>query len=360
MNTPLNYTNLGVMTPSQIADLWENSHLSQNVPQDFWRTLVYNLSGFNPDWYMFKNDIWHVRMGDIDYYFQKGLYDAAYETGLGFLGEDFINEMILADWYPIQYATILESIANATGEGHSSTNIVLNTYCDTNFVVEARSDYILCEKLDTVDSYLAGLSSKRRNSVKKSMEKAQGFQYHVYDSMSSAQIAWAVSHTVNNFGADGAGEDNGFILESSLHQWTLLTGLRSGVKFVDIWDNTGILSRKVAMLAFTERSTPEQISADITYDFYALALNRSYTGIGSAVLLESVIKITKMECVDSRVAFLLNTAPAPGEDYDPYVSYKKNVANRVLHVSSGLASHPDRDLPDYYTNVYNTKAGEWV
>lgn len=361
MTTPLQYTNLGVLSPKQIQGLWVYSHLSQNVPRQFWETLVDNLASFNPDWSMFKNDIWHVRVGCINYYFQKGLYDLANDTGLGLLGEDFINEMMLPSLTPDQYGEILETIGHITSQGHSTTNIVLPINVPTEKVIVANSDMILYTISDTVEDYLKAITSKRRNSVKKSLALAEGFQYHTYQTMNTKQLMWAVSHTVNNFGDQGGGEDNGFVLESSIHQWALLTNISSHAYFVDVWDNSD-RQRKVAMLAFTQRSVPDNVlDCDVLYDFYALALDRKYQGVGSAILLNSISHFTSLLRHNIKtVGVLLNTAPAPGCDYDPYVSYKKNVANASLQVSSGLATHPNRDLESYYSNAYNTKLGEWV
>lgn len=349
---------LGILTPDELKDLYPKSAIVSNMQNaDAWGTLVDNLYDTNPEWYMFTNPVYRKECYGIQYLFQLGMYAHANNTGLGLLGEDFLTEYLVPISVESYAKEVLEQI-HVTGFGHAITNArFLTSYHGshpTPYAIPAKTDVVyLCED-SRIDIHLELLTSKKRNSCKKSLALCEELTVGHIRYLKPHHVAWLLMHTVNNFGESGSGLDNSYALEASMHQWTTLLNHESNIYFQCL-NNKGEL---VAMLSFLERGITGENSSE-AFDFLAFCQDRTKgTGVGTGILLKSLEALSSWAGRD--VTVFLNTAPAPGEDYDPYSAYKKNVANSSMQVYSVLASNPNEDLADYYTHAYNSKLGKWV
>lgn len=344
------FYNLGVLNAQQLVALYPHSSMSNNVTYHFWSNLIQSLYLTNPNWYLFTQPVFVKECEGIKMYFQLGMYHTANETGLGLLGEDFINEF-LVDLTVSQYAKQVIEYIHYTGYAHAVTNIQLNDEGDgTRSLVQSSNVIRISPDMD-LDDYLMTLTSKKRNSAKKSLSISQGLTYSHVQHLNPTQVAWTLMHVVNNFGDSGAGEDNSYALEASMHQWTTLIGSPDTEMFMAFDSSTHL---PVSVFAFTRRSPDSSV-----YDFSAFIQDkRSYNGAGTAMLMETAMLLSN-RCM-REVTILLNTAPSPGEDYDSYVSYKKNASNASIQVHSMLASEPGSELAPYYKNVFDSTKKVWV
>ena len=344
--------NLGVLSVDQLIALYPGSHLVQNLTQDTWESTVKAFAEYYPDWLMLKEPVYKVTYDNMDLYLQRNVITIPDETGLSPLASELFSDFIV-DISNEDLDATLETVFDLTGHGMSFLNCICPRVKTSNYLY-AETEAILLDSDATEADYFASITSKKRNSVKSSLKLAGSFTYERLQSLTSKDALWIAMRLLQNFAEDGTGEDNAYVVEFSQAQWLHLVA-NSHNPFIHIYKVMDG-EKTVGYVGYVVRSPSdiEPYAGREVCDFTSFVQDRSYKGVGSAMLYTTATKLR--DELGKSVAVLLNTAPPPGTDFN-YYQYKRNCSNANIQTVNALATYAT--VERVFSCSYDSKNKEW-
>ena len=349
--------NLGRLDATQLKQLYLGSHIEKQIPQSLWVSIVDGLALTYPDWFLFTQDVYAVEFPEFTLYMQDNVISVINGTGPGPLCCDIILEQHI----PLseeQIVWMFENFATATGgRGCYFTNVYApNVLTDKH--LEGSSSIMEYAKKDSIDSYIGKLTSKKRNSVKKSLAASDGYglRFKRLVSFTQEQLTWLHMTLLRNFASEGTTEDNAYSVEFAQVQWAALLGSMKNPDFyvVGVFNPQDVLVGAIGLTRRIPINNEYRNDTGVHYDFTSYVQNHAYNGISSAVLLNAVSLLADKWYQD--VTVTLSTAVPPGTDYD-YFLYKRNCSTTRQAAVSMLATHVDAER--IYPCSFDSKQGEW-
>jgi hypothetical protein len=345
---------LGILDAQGLINIYKGSHLEINIPQTVWERIVTSLHAMFPHWTLFTENMYCTTLNGVSYYFQRNAITIPYDTGITLLASELFSDFVI-DLDEKDVVGILQVVYQDVQQGLSLTNVVVpNAQCD-KFLYDS-TEMILLNPGDTFDHYLTTLTSKKRNSIKGSLKKASGFKYTQVTEFSTQETVWILSRLLHNFADIGVGLDGMFGVDYAQAQWIPILSEASSTdyKVFRVLDADDRIVGFVGYVARKPLSIGGYADREI-WDFTSFVQDRSYLGVGSAMLIETTHLL--LGIVQKPISIMLATAQPPGCEFN-YFQYKRNCSNYSQEVISALATHADTDR--VFPCSFDSKNKVWV